>query len=66
MTTFNFRGLPDCFVRMIRFFVLIQTHTQSRAVADDDVDSDGDGGDGDGGDDGVKPKTQIVVLQPLR
>ena len=22
MTTFNFRGLPDCFVRMIRFFVL--------------------------------------------
>ena len=23
MTTFNFRGLPDCFVRMIRFFVLV-------------------------------------------
>ena len=23
MTTFNFRGLPDCFVRMIRFFVVI-------------------------------------------
>ena len=22
MTTFNFRGLPDCFVRMIRFFVV--------------------------------------------
>ena len=22
MTTSNFRGLPDCFVRMIRFFVL--------------------------------------------
>ena len=22
MTTFNFRGLPDCFVRMIRFFVI--------------------------------------------
>ena len=22
MTTFNFRGLPDCFARMIRFFVL--------------------------------------------
>ena len=24
MTTFNFRGLPDCFVRMIRFFVLTE------------------------------------------
>ena len=23
MTTFNFRGLPDCFVRMIRFFVIL-------------------------------------------
>ena len=22
MSTFNFRGLPDCFVRMIRFFVI--------------------------------------------
>ena len=26
MTTFNFRGLPDCFVRMIRFFVLDKQH----------------------------------------
>ena len=26
MTTFNFRGLPDCFVRMIRFFVLLNWH----------------------------------------
>ena len=29
MTTFNFRGLPDCFVRMIRFFVIIQLENQS-------------------------------------
>ena len=29
MTTFNFRGLPDCFVRMIRFFVLSQGHVRA-------------------------------------
>ena len=26
MTTFNFKGLPDCFVRMIRFFVILKLY----------------------------------------
>ena len=30
MTTFNFRGLPDCFVRMIRFFVLLLQQQKKR------------------------------------
>ena len=54
MTTFNFRGLPDCFVRMIRFFVLTASHDDNYDAtnySDDEYDNtEGDDDDDDGDD----------------